>query len=418
MAATLPQTHHKTLKNGLEVVAIPLENGSGVISVDIIYRVGSRNEIMGKSGLAHMLEHMNFKSTKNLESGEFDRVVKSLGGVTNASTGFDYTRYFIKTSTRNLDKSLSLFAEMMEHLSLKDKEFQPERDVVAEERRWRTDNNPMGFLFFSLFNTAYTYHPYHWTPIGFMNDIQTWTIDDLKDFHKTWYQPQNAVLIVAGDLKPEDLFKAAEKHFAKVKNRSDLPEIKADEPEQFGPRRAVIYKESEVEMLAMAWRVPPYDHEDGVALSALGSLLSDGQSSRLQEKLIDQKRLVNSISAFSMDLKDPGLFVVMAVCNPGVKAETVEALILEEIDAIKKKAPPKREVEKVKTGARAEFIYALESSDSVSRMFGDYLARGNLQPLLDYEKEVEALSGESLQAMAKKYLNEKTSTTLILRKGN
>lgn len=418
MAATLPAYQTKTLKNGLEVVAIPLENGSGVVSVDIIYRVGSRNEIMGTSGLAHMLEHMNFKSTKNMESGEFDKIVKSLGGVTNASTGFDYTRYFIKTSTRNLDKSLGLFADMMENLSLKDKEFQPERDVVAEERRWRTDNNPMGFLFFSLFNTAYQYHPYHWTPIGFMGDIQTWSIDDLKDFHKTWYQPQNAVLIVAGDLKAEDLFKAAEKQFGHIKNRGDLREIKVVEPEQFGPRRAVIHKESEVEMLAMAWRVPPYDHEDAVALSALGSLLSDGQSSRLQEKLIDKLRLVNSISAFSMDLKDPGLFVVMAVCNPGVKAEEVEKLILEEIAALQKKAPPAREVEKIKTNARAEFVYSLESSDSVSRMYGDYLARGNIQPLLDYEKEIAALSPEGLQTVAKKYLNEKSSTTLILRKGN
>ena len=156
------------LKNGLEIYHLPVNKGSNVISVDIFYKVGSRNETMGKSGIAHMLEHLNFKSTKNLKAGEFDRIVKSYGGVDNASTGFDYTHYFIKSSSPNLERSLGLFAELMENLSLKDREFQPERDVVHEERRWRTDNNPIGYLYFRLFNHAFIYHPYHWTPIGFI----------------------------------------------------------------------------------------------------------------------------------------------------------------------------------------------------------------------------------------------------------
>jgi len=184
MASSLPKYYTKTLKNGLEVVVIPLKNESGVITTDIFYKVGSRNEVMGKSGIAHMLEHMNFKSTKNMEAGEFDKIVKRFGGIDNASTGFDYTHYFIKSSNKNLDKSLSLFADMMANLSLKDEEFQPERKVVAEERRWRTDNNPVGYLYFRLFNNAYIYHPYHWTPIGFMNDILNWSIEDIRNFIK------------------------------------------------------------------------------------------------------------------------------------------------------------------------------------------------------------------------------------------
>ncbi|MDQ1339192.1 MAG: zinc protease, partial [Campylobacterota bacterium] len=153
--SSLPAYYTKTLENGLEIVAIPLKNESGVVSIDLFYKVGSRNEIMGKSGIAHMLEHLNFKSTKNMKAGEFDEIVKSYGGVNNASTGFDYTHYFIKTSNTNINNSLSLFADMMENLSLKDEEFQPERQVVAEERRWRTDNNPMGYIYFRLFNSIY-----------------------------------------------------------------------------------------------------------------------------------------------------------------------------------------------------------------------------------------------------------------------
>lgn len=187
MASNLPKYYTKTLKNGLEVVVIPLKNESNVITTDIFYKVGSRNEVMGKSGIAHMLEHMNFKSTENMKAGEFDKIVKRFGGVDNASTGFDYTHYFIKSSSQNLETSFSLFADMMANLSLKDEEFQPERQVVAEERRWRTDNNPVGYLYFRLFNNAYIYHPYHWTPIGFMNDILNWTIEDIRNFHKTFY---------------------------------------------------------------------------------------------------------------------------------------------------------------------------------------------------------------------------------------
>ncbi len=176
MSASLPAYQTQTLENGLQVVVIPMENKTSVISTDIFYKVGSRNEVMGKSGIAHMLEHMNFKSTDNLKSGQFDEIVKGMGGLSNASTGFDYTHYYIKSSTKNLNKSLDLFGELMESLKLKDDEFQPERNVVAEERRWRTDNSPLGYMYFRLFNNAYLYHPYHWTPIGFMGDIQNWKL--------------------------------------------------------------------------------------------------------------------------------------------------------------------------------------------------------------------------------------------------
>ena len=416
MSSALPKHYTKTLKNGLQVVVIPMQNGSNVITTDIFYKVGSGDEIMGKSGIAHMLEHLNFKSTKNLKMGEFDTIVKGFGGVNNASTGFDYTQYFIKSSSDNLSKSLHLFAELMQNLNLKDEEFQPERDVVLEERLWRTDNNPTGYLYFRLFNNVYTYHSYHWTPIGFINDIKNWSIEDIREFHKMYYQPQNAIIIVAGDIKPETVFASAEKEFSEIKN-SKMPTKKhMVEPEQDGAKRIEIEKESEVEIIAIAYHIPNFQHKDQIPLSALSELLSSGKSSRLNSVLIDEKKLVNSIYAYNMENKDPGIYLFMAVCNPGVKAEEVEKELLKQIEIIKNEEVSKAELDKVKLNTKSDFVYGMENSSSLVSLYGSYLARGDLEPLLNYEKDLQATTTKDIKEVANRYFTKKNSTTVILRK--
>jgi predicted Zn-dependent peptidase len=417
MATTLPQYETKTLDNGLQIVVIPMHNNSHVISTDIFYKVGSRNEVMGKTGIAHMLEHMNFKSTKNLKAGEFDEEVKSIGGVNNASTGFDHTHYFIKSSSENMDKSLSLFAELMQNLNLKDDEFQPERKVVAEERLWRTDNNPMGYLYFRLFNTAYLYHPYHWTPIGFMNDIQTWSLEDIQKFHATYYQPKNAIVMVTGDIEPKAVFDAAQKHFGAIGNTVEIPKVITVEPKQDGARRVEVLKESEVEMLAISFPIPNFQDPDQPKLSALSELLSSGKSSRLYKTLVDKKQLVNQIHAYNMETIDPGVFVFLAIANQGVKAETIEKAIWTEIEKLQQEGVSQSELDKVKISTKAEFVYSLESSTSVAELFGSYLARGDIAPLKAYEGAINALTSHDIQEVAKRYFNHDHSTTLILRKG-
>jgi predicted Zn-dependent peptidase len=417
MSSSLPKYETKTLKNGLQIVVIPLKNSTNVISTDIFYKVGSRNEIMGKTGIAHMLEHMNFKSTKNLPAGQFDKEVKGIGGINNASTSFDYTHYYIKSSTDNLEKSIGLYAELMQNLNLKDEEFQPERNVVAEERRWRTENSPLGYLYFAMFNNAYVYHPYHWTPIGFMNDIQTWTIDDIRDFHKTYYQPNNAILMVTGDVDAKEVFKLAKKKFGKIKNAvSEVPKVLAVEPEQDGAKRIIIHRDSEVEMVAITFHIPDFKHKDQVTLSVISEILFSGKSSRLYKKLVDEKRMVNSVYAYNMENIDPGLFIFLASCNPGVKAEDVEAELIEQIELLKKKPVNKAEIQKVKINTKADFIYSLESSTSVANLFGSYLVRGDLTPLLTYEADVQNVTAKKVQEVAKKYFDFKKSTTLILKK--
>lgn len=414
---SLYKYYEKDLENGLKIVVIPMKNDSKVIDINIFYKVGSRNETLGKSGIAHMLEHMNFKSTKNLKSGEFDNIVKRFGGNTNASTGFDYTRYFIKTNKDNLDKSLELFAEMMDNLLLKDDEFQTERNVVSEERLWRTDNSPMGFLYFRLFNTAFIYHSYHWTPIGFMGDIKSWSLQDIKDFHKTFYQPQNAIIVVAGDIDEEKVFKSTKKYFNNIKNTTTIPKIHTIEPKQNDKRFLDIKKENqEVELYALAYKIPNFEHKDQIALSLLSYILSGGKSSILTTNLITKENVAQSIYAYNMDLIDEGIFLFMAIGNKDIKAETLESSILKQIDNIKKGNINIKDLEKAKINIKADFIYGLQNSSQVASLYGSYFARGNIKPLLEYEDNFDKLSINDIVETANKYFKTEASTTIFLRK--
>lgn len=417
MANSLPKHFHKTLDNGMQIVVIPLANESGVITSDIYYKVGSQNEVLGKTGMAHMLEHLSFKSTKNLSEGEFDTIVKKGGGVNNASTGFDKTHYYIKTSTKNLPKTLELFSELMHNLLLKDDEFQKERDVVAEERRLRTDNNPMGYLYFRLFNTHFVYHPYHWLPIGFMEDIQSWKIEDIRAFYESYYQPKNAILVVSGDIEPETVFNEAKKYFGKLENKKDIPNLQIVEPKVDGAKRVELHKESnKVDTIAIAYSIPNFAHEDQMALSVISQILSGGKSSRFDSELIDKKRQFNTIYAYNMELKDPGVFLIMGMLNEKTKPEIGEKSILAILDDIKKHGITKEELNRAKINMRAEFVFSLESSSSVANLFGDYYAMGDIQPLLDYEDKLDKITLDDIKKVANRYLNNNQSTTVILRK--
>ena len=417
MANSLPEHFTKTLDNGMQVVVIPMDNDSGVITTDIYYKVGSRNEVLGKSGIAHMLEHLAFKSTDKLAEGEFDKIVKSRGGVNNAATGFDKTHYYIKTASTNLDMSLELFAELMHNLKLTDEEFQKERDVVAEERRLRTDNNPMGYLYFRVFNTHFTYHPYHWLPIGFMEDILSWKIEDIRDFYQRYYQPKNAILVVAGDITPEKVFKTADNHFGSIKNKREVPEVIAVEPKVDGAKRAILHKESNrVDTLAITYSIPNYEHDDQVALSAISHILSSGKSSWFEKTIVNDKQLANQVYGYNMELADPGVFLIMAMCAPGVDVEELEKEILSQLEKLKNGAVTQAELDKVKINTKAEFIYSLESSSSVAGLYGEYYVKGNVQPLLEYEEKLDKITLKDIELTAKKYFDHNFSTTVILKK--
>ncbi|AFI04020.1 M16 family metallopeptidase [Helicobacter cetorum] len=414
----LPKHESITLKNGLQVVSVPLTNKSGVIEVDVLYKVGSRNEIMGKSGIAHMLEHLNFKSTKNLKAGEFDKIVKRFGGVSNASTSFDVTRYFIKTSQENLDKSLELFAETMGSLNLKEDEFLPERQVVAEERLWRTDNSPIGMLYFRFFNTAYIYHSYHWTPIGFMEDIQNWTLEDIKHFHSLYYQPKNAIVLVVGDIDSKKVFELTKKHFESLKNLDNkaIPTPHTKEPKQDGARMAVVHKDGvQLEWIALGYKVPNFKHKDQVALDAISILLSGGNSSWLQKELVDKKRLASQAFSNNMQLQDESVFLFIAGGNPNIKAETLKQEIVALLEKLKKGQITQEELDKLKINQKADFISNLENSSDVAGLFADYLVQNDIQGLTNYQQQFAELKISDLVRVANEYFKDSQSTTVFLK---
>jgi len=420
MASSLPKHFIKKLDNNLTVCAIPLHNNTGVVTVDIYYKVGSRDEMMGKSGLAHMLEHMNFKSTKHLKAGEFDKIVKERGG---ASTGFDYTHYFIKSSSKYMSKSLELFAELMENLSLKDEEFQPERKVVLEERLWRTDNNPIGYLYFRLFNEQFTSHSYHWTPIGFKEDIKHWNINDLREFWQKFYKPSNAILVVAGDIDKDEVFKEAQKYFGHIKNKksdfnsSIFGTFKPHLTPRNGSKRVIEHKKgNSVETIAIAYSTPKFGSEEQIALDVLSELLSSGKSSRLYKDMVEQKQMATTVYGYNMDLKDAGVFIFFAMATPKVTAQELEKEILNQIKLIKEGKVTQEELNKVKLNIKVSFLKELDSSSSIASLFGSYLAKGNLEPLLNYEEKLDKITLKDIQEVAKKYFDNNKSTTIILRR--
>jgi predicted Zn-dependent peptidase len=250
-----------------------------------------------------------------------------------------------------------------------------------------------------------------------MEDIQTWTIDDIKNFHATYYQPKNAVIVVAGDITVDEVFKAAKEKFEKIKNTHDIPTVVRAEPVQDGPRRAVVYKETQTEILAIAYKIPPFDHEDQTAIGALCELLSTGKSSRLYETLVEKKQLANGLHVYNADQIDQGLLIILAMANPGVKAEDIEVEIHKELDKLIKNGVRPDELEKLKLNAKSDFIFALESSSSVADLYGSFLVRGNTAPLMNYMESLNKLDNEKLKAVAKKTFDPTQSTTLLLRKG-
>lgn len=412
----LPKYYSKVLDNGLTAIIIPMHNKSGVIETAVYYKVGSRDEVMGKSGLAHMLEHLSFKATKNLKAGEFDQIVKGFGGLSNASTGFDYTKYFISSSSKNLGQSLKLFSELMSNLSLKNSEFQKERDVVAEERRWRTDNSPIGYMYFRFFNNAYIYHPYHWTPIGFMSDIKSWKIGTIRDFYKTYYRPSNAIVIISGDIDVDHGFMEVRRYFSHLKNPAKKIEpVHTVEPPQDGAKVVHVDYPSEVDWMMYGFKIPNFEHKDIVALEALSEVLSSGKSSILYKRLVEKLKLTSEVYAYAMALKDSGVFLFVANANSGVKIEEVYSAIKGVIEDIKRGKISTSELEKVKINTKAQFINSLDTASAVGDLFGSYLALGKIEPLLNYEDTLNSLRVKDLTNVAKKYLIDKNSTLLIMQ---
>jgi zinc protease len=408
------------LPNGLKVLL--LENHKApVISFQVWYRVGSRNEEYSKTGLSHLLEHMMFRGTDKVGPGEFSRIIQENGGQHNAFTSADATTYFQNLSADRINVSLVLESDRMQHLMLREQDFQTERSVVMEERRLRTDDNPKAIVWEQLDAIAFQLQPYHWPVIGWMQDIARLTVDDLRNYYKRFYNPVNAVLVVAGDFNKDELLPKIERLFGTIpKGIPPASRVPLDEP-QYGERRTLIKKEARLASIVIGYHVPNLreqggqDNQDSYALEVVEALLGSGESSRLQMSLVRKKKLALGVSVgHSLLSKDPRLFFIAADPLPDENVADVEKAIDEEIERLQREPVGERELQKAKNQLEAGFIFQQDSLFSQAMRLARYEMVLGWRAIDGYLPAIRTVSAADILRVAKRYLTPDNRTVAVL----
>lgn len=408
------------LANGMEVVVIP-NHRAPVVTHMVWYRVGSADEVSGKSGIAHFLEHLMFKGTVKHPPGEFDRFIDINGGEGNAFTTRDYTGYFQRIASDRLALMMELEADRMQNLVLTDENVLPELDVVREERRERTDNDPSALLGEQIEAAMYTAHPYGKPVIGWMSEVAKLTKDDALAFYRAHYTPANAVLVVAGDVTPEQVKVLAEKYYGVLKNTfTPKPRMRTPEPEPIAARRVtLIDPRAASPVVQRSYLAPSYSastDREAMALDLLADVLGSGTQSRLYKSLvIDQKIAAYTAAWYSGDQLDSGTFGVYGVPNPDADVEKVEAAIDAVLADLLKNGVTQKELDRVRNQAIAERVYTLDNQAALARMAGIALTTGlSAHSIFDRDVEIEKVTLNDIKLAAEKIIVLKRSVTGIL----
>lgn len=405
----------RVLPNGLELIL--LEDHKAPVAVfQIWYRVGSRNELLGTTGLSHMLEHMMFKGTDKVGPEEYSKIIQRNGGQTNAFTSADHTTYFATMASDRLGVVIDLEADRLANLKINDELFGPERDVVKEERRLRTENEPVSALFEQLSAAAFVEHPYHSPVIGWMNDLDRSTLDDLLRHYRTYYIPNNAFIVAVGDFDAQKLAVQIEAAFASIPAGPLPPPVRPVEPPQEGERRVELRRPAELPYVAVGYHAPSSLSPDAPALDVLAEVLAGGKSTRLYQGLVYRRRLAREASAdYDYFSKDPSLFVLSAQPLPGKSAAQLESALLAEVENIKRKPPSVREMQKAKNAAEAEFVFAQDSLFYQGMLLGQFEIAGDWRRIDGYLDALRAVTPEDVSRVAAVYLDadNRTVATLI-----
>ncbi len=408
-----------TLANGLRVY-VKEDHRAPVVVSQIWYRAGSMDEHNGSTGVAHVLEHMMFKGTKRVPAGEFSRLIAAAGGRENAFTSRDYTAYFQTLQKDRLELALKLEADRMANLVLSEGEFAKEIEVVRNERRWRTDDQPQSLVYEALMATALTAHPYRWPVIGWMDDLMNMTADDARDWYRRWYAPNNAALVVVGDVKAEAVFRLARRHFGALRPKA-LPGRKPQrEPEQTGPRRVTVKAPAKLPYLIMAWPVPvlrdPVQDWEPYALEMLAGVLDANAAARFPARLVRESRIaVEAGASYDSVQRGPGLFLVDGTPSEGKTVAELEAALRAELDRIKRDGVDEDELARIRAQLIAAQVYQRDSMFYQAMQIGEVVTVGFGPELLDTRIEkLKQVTPEQVQAVARKYLRDDRVTVADL----
>jgi zinc protease len=405
------RVHEKTLPNGLKVLL--LEEHKAPLGVfQVWYRVGSRNEELGKTGLAHLLEHLMFKGTQKVGPEEYSKIIQRNGGNDNAFTSDDGTTYFATMASDRLAVIVDLEADRMQNLTFDEAQFTPEHHVVMEERRLRNDDNPVAALFELISSIGYSAHPYQWPTVGWMSDLTQATRDDALAFYRTFYAPGNAFVVCVGDFSTDALEAQIDTAFGIVPPGANAPPlVRAVEPVQQGERRAVLQREAELPFIALAYHVPNLSSADGPALEVLSAILGGGKSSRLYRHLLYDKRLARDVgTSYELTSVDPSLFLVYAQPLPGKPISQLEKELLAEIAVLQTKEVSERELLKAKNALEASFVLGQDSLFYQALLLGQYELAGGWRQVDNYVPSVRAVTADDIQRVATFYFTAANRT--------
>jgi zinc protease len=405
-----------TLDNGLRVL-VQDDPRNPIVAVQVFYRVGSRNERPGATGLAHFLEHMMFKGTPTYGRGQIARLIEENGGRDNAYTTKDLTSYYTTIAADRLDLVLRIEADRMRHLLLDAAEIDSERKVVMEERRMRSEDDPDGLVYEAMSSLAFKAHPYRWPIIGWMSDIARINRAELRAFYDTYYLPNNAILVIAGDVRAPAALAMARRHFGRIARGAVPPPVTAVEPAPLDERRLVVRREqARLPVVNIAWHVPNHTSADAPALELLSTVLSSGRTSRLYQKLVYEKRMVLGAGGdYSYLSLDPSLFWFYAAPLPGQAPEAVEQALLAEIERLKQEVVPEEELARARNQTEASFVWQQDSVFSRASVLGRFEMLGSWRRLDDYLPKLRAVTAADLQRVARTYfaLDRKNVSILL-----
>lgn len=419
-SAQSADTHEYQLSNGLKLI-VREDHRAPTVAHMVWYRAGSMDEVNGKTGVAHVLEHMMFKGTHKVKSGEFSRLVAAVGGRENAFTSRDYTAYFQQVEKSKLEDVIRLEADRMSNLNFDDAEFLKEIQVVMEERRLRTEDNPRGLLNESLMATAYMSSPYRHPIIGWMNDLQNMKPSDARDWYRSWYAPNNATVVIAGDVDAKKILTMVEKYYGAA-SAHELPVRKPQiEPPQKGIKQVQVKAPADSPQLTMAWKVPrlepgKLDDPDPYALELLTAVLDGYDNARLNRVLVKQEKVVNDVGVgYDMISRGPELFLIGTTMAKGKTVAQAQASILKALDELKKNGVLESELKRIKVRILSEQIYKRDSIFGQAMEIGTTEMAGFSWKDIDYMlKKMQAITPEQVQAVAKKYLVDEGLTIAVL----